>query len=196
MTDLENIRERIRSTLRKRGGKQEEGTYMIQCGTDRLCTTSMTPTAKRDVTRGVGERRGNEARVESATEKADERVTIRGSYQRLFCGFDPHWLANGDRRIFSPRPTTFRGWGGGGEGNSPPSSFYLSSRPASCHAPRIPSSVSCLSFPPVPAPDSRRSPKFSIRTLSSFLSKDFLTRTTYRIDDTTFRFCLSLSLYL
>lgn len=56
----------------------------------------MTPsTAKRNVTRARGqeEGEGSEARVESATGKADGRVIIRGSHQRLFCGFDPHWLA-------------------------------------------------------------------------------------------------------
>lgn len=89
MTDFENIRERIRATHRER----EEETYMIQCGTIGFARLLWLRRRQRGMLREPGERRGSEARVESSTRKADERVTIRGSYQRLFCGFDPHWLA-------------------------------------------------------------------------------------------------------
>lgn len=43
-----------------------------------------------------------------------ERVTIRGSHQRLFCGFDSHWLASDGH---FPHPSSFRRY-------SPPSYLY------------------------------------------------------------------------
>lgn len=87
---------------------------------DQLSSTSMTlSTAKRNVAR-AGERRARR-RVgahggKSGRRDEGERVTTQGSHQRLFCGFDSHWLAS-DRHF--PHPSSFRRY-------SPPSS-YLSS---------------------------------------------------------------------
>lgn len=87
---------------------------------DQLSSTSMTlSTAKRNVARAAerrAERRGGARGGKSGCRDEGERVTTRGSHQRLFCGFDSHWLAS-DRHF--PHPSSFRRY-------SPPSS-YLSS---------------------------------------------------------------------
>jgi len=66
----------------------------------------------------AGDRRGwSRARGGKSGRRGEgERVTSRGSHQRLFCGFDSHWLA-GDGHL--PHPSSFRRY-------SPPSSYLFS----------------------------------------------------------------------
>lgn len=111
------------------------------------------PTAKTSATR-TGEKRGVECDGKSGRRDEGSRVTSRSSHQRLFCGFDPHWLANDEH--FS-HPSSFRRY-------SPPSSSYLSSLLRT----RIPPSALSLLFH-TPSPNSPQ--EFFIRTFASFTSK-------------------------
>lgn len=185
MTELENIRERIRATRREESERQELTWYSAVGSALLDFYDSVDGKEECYENRERGEE-GSEVRVESATRKADRRVTIRGSHQRLFCGFDPHCFAT---EYFPLVPLRF-----GGVIHHPRRSTCRRV-PASCRASRIPLSVPHLSLSlscPSPALlDSRRSPKFSIRTLASFPLESFfigITCRRYRI--------LVLSLYL
>lgn len=127
-------------------------------------------------------------RVESATRKTNCRVTIRGSHQRLFCGFDPHCFATG---YFPLVPLRF-----GGVIHHPRRSTCRRV-PASCRASRIPLSapylflslsLSFLSLACVPPIRGGRQ-SFPSGLLLRFFSK--VSSQVLLVDDTAFRFYLS-----
>lgn len=98
MIGLKDIREQLRWRAGRARGRNLRDTERY----DRLCSTCMTlPTAK-----SCERWEKRRVKCEGKSERRDEggRVTTWSSHQRLFCGFDPHWLANDGH---FPHPSSF-----------------------------------------------------------------------------------------
>lgn len=100
MTRLEDIRGRSPTV---RAGRTARGRNLHDTERhDRLCSTCMTLCRRQ---RGTPREPGKSEGWKGGRRDEGGRVTTRSSYQRLFCGFDPHWLAN-DGQL--PHPSSFR----------------------------------------------------------------------------------------